>query len=77
VSGSPNVAIVTNSFTADGGDNYPWLGNNPNKVIFPVTYEQAWVEYLFSFPKGTNGLPTIPTSDPRYQPGGDGRITLQ
>jgi 5'-nucleotidase/UDP-sugar diphosphatase len=75
VTGAPNVAIVTNSFTADGGDNYPWLGSNPNKVLFPTTYEQAWVEYLLSFPAPAGGLPTIPDSGP-YQPGGEGRITL-
>jgi 5'-nucleotidase len=76
VSGAPNVAIVTNSFTAAGGDNYPWLAENPNKLQFPATYEQAWVEYLLSFPVLYFGLPTIPAGDPRYQPGGDGRITV-
>jgi 2',3'-cyclic-nucleotide 2'-phosphodiesterase / 3'-nucleotidase / 5'-nucleotidase len=76
VSGAPNVAIVTNSFTAAGGDNYPWLAENPNKLQFPATYEQAWVEYLLSFPVLYFGLPTIPEGDPRYQPGGEGRITV-
>jgi 2',3'-cyclic-nucleotide 2'-phosphodiesterase / 3'-nucleotidase / 5'-nucleotidase len=75
VAGAPNVAVVTNSFTAAGGDNYPTFANNPNKVQFPATYEQAWVEYLLSFPPAS-GLPTIPASDPRYQPGGEGRITI-
>lgn len=75
VPGAPNVAIVTNSFTAAGGDNYPAFANNPNKVQFPATYEQAWVEYLLSFPL-VEGLPTVPASDPRYQPGGEGRITI-
>ena len=72
--GAPSLAVVTNSFTAAGGDNYPWLAANPNKVQFPATYEQAWVEYLLSFPAGLQGLPTVPKSDPRYQPGGEGRI---
>lgn len=75
VAGAPNVSIVTNSFTADGGDNYPWLADNPNKVQFPLTYEQALVEYLLTFP-AMQGLPTIPASDVRYQPGGEGRIAL-
>jgi 2',3'-cyclic-nucleotide 2'-phosphodiesterase (5'-nucleotidase family) len=74
VPGAPSLAIVTNSFTAAGGDNYPWFAANPNKVQFPATYEQAWVEYLLSFPTGLQGLPTVPASDPRYQPGGEGRI---
>ena len=76
VSGAPNVSLVTNSFTAAGGDNYPWLAANPDKVQFPATYEQSWVEYLLSFPSGIDGLPTIPASDPRYQEGGEGRITF-
>ena len=29
---------------------------------------------MLSFPTGLQGLPTVPASDPRYQPGGDGRI---
>jgi hypothetical protein len=29
---------------------YPWLAANPNKIQLPATYEQAWVEYLLSFP---------------------------
>jgi 2',3'-cyclic-nucleotide 2'-phosphodiesterase (5'-nucleotidase family) len=83
VPGAPNVALITNSFTAGGGDNYPWLRDNPNKTqIFDdqgtvVTYESAWVAYLLSFPAGGSpALPTIPASDPRYRPGGEGRITF-
>jgi 2',3'-cyclic-nucleotide 2'-phosphodiesterase (5'-nucleotidase family) len=74
--GAPNLSIVTNSFTAAGGDNYPWLAANPNKTQLPATYEQAWVEYLLSFPAGIQGLPAVPGSDPRYQTGGEGRIKL-
>jgi hypothetical protein len=33
--------------------------------------------YLLSFPKGADGLPTIPASDARYKSGGEGRITWQ
>jgi 2',3'-cyclic-nucleotide 2'-phosphodiesterase/3'-nucleotidase/5'-nucleotidase len=79
---APNVRIVTSSFTAGGGDNYPTLRNNPDKTdLFAgdvrPTYESMWVDYLLSFPvSGTPALPTVPASDPRYQPGGEGRITI-
>ncbi|HMO59373.1 MAG TPA: choice-of-anchor I family protein [Roseiflexaceae bacterium] len=72
--GAPNLTIVTNSFTAAGGDNYPWFAANGNTVQFPATYEQAWVEYLLSFPVGATGRPTIPAGDARYALGGEGRI---
>ncbi|HYN32617.1 MAG TPA: 5'-nucleotidase C-terminal domain-containing protein, partial [Ilumatobacteraceae bacterium] len=78
VAGAPNVSIVTNSFTADGGDNYAAFGLIPQsrKVNLGLTYEQAVVEYLLSFPVNT-GLPTIPASDARYSnPNGSGRITI-
>ena len=55
VAGAPNVSIVTNSFTADGGDNYAGFGQIPptRKVNLGLTYEQALVEYLLSFPSPT------------------------
>lgn len=70
--------VVTNSFTAAGGDNYPSFEEIPatSRVQFPATYEQAWVEYLLTFPVGSSGLPTVSAADPRYAPGGEGRITL-
>ncbi len=80
VAGAPNVSIVTNTFTAEGGDNYPWLKDNTNQTqLFDaqgvtLTYEQTWVDYLLSFDQ-KEGLPTVPASDERYQPGGEGRIT--
>lgn len=75
VSGAPNVSIVTNSFTAAGGDNYPWLAARAASTVqFPATYEQALVEYLLTFPAGASGLPTISASDLRYAPGGENRI---
>ena len=55
---------------------YPWLAANPNKIQLPATYEQAWVEYLLSFPVVQGGVPTVPASDPRYRAGGEGRIKL-
>lgn len=81
VPGAPTISIVTNSFTAGGGDDYPTFANNPNQTrLFDeqgiaITYEQAWLEYMLSFPE-EEGLPTIPAEDPRYQPGGEGRITI-
>lgn len=83
VAGAPNVTIVTNSFTAGGGDNYPWLRDNPNKTQLlgtdgiALTYEEAWVEYMLRFPRKTIeglNLPTLPATDLRYRPGGQGRI---
>lgn len=77
VEGAPTLTVITNSFTASGGDDYETFANNPNKTQLPVSYEQAWREYLASFPSGGDpGLPTIPADDPRYQPGGEGRITI-
>jgi 5'-nucleotidase len=78
VAGAPSVSIVTNNFTADGGDNYAAFGLIPQtrKVNLGLTYEQAVVEYLTSFP-AVSGLPTIPAADPRYAaPNGSGRITF-
>lgn len=76
-----SFAVVTNSFTAAGGDNYPTLANNPNKRNLLglddtlVSYEQAWLSYLQSLP-AVGGVPTISAADPRYAPGGEGRITI-
>ncbi|MGB0389505.1 MAG: hypothetical protein ACPGWR_32190, partial [Ardenticatenaceae bacterium] len=40
-------------------------------------YERAWREYLQTLPvSGNPALPTVSGSDPRYQPGGEGRITI-
>lgn len=74
VEGAPTVDVVTNSFTAGGGDNYPTFGALKPKVL-GYAYEEALHRYLLSFPKGSDGLPTIPTSDTRYKVGGEGRIT--
>lgn len=89
ITGATNVTVITNKFTADGGDTYPWLGDNPHKtdlvdnngVVFD--YEQAWIRYLLNspaeFPDRTIGTftgPTILASDARYQVGGEGRILI-
>ena len=75
VAGAPTVSLVTNSFTAGGGDNYPTLKAKAG-VQLGATYEQALVEYLLTFAK-VGSLPTVPSSDSRYAlPGGQGRITF-
>jgi 5'-nucleotidase len=81
VANAPLVNIVTNHFTAEGGDIYPWLANNPNQSNlrdengFQFSYEQSLIYYLQTFPE-EEGLPTIQAEDERYQPGGEGRITI-
>jgi len=76
VAGAPVVDVITNSFTATGGDNFPTFGAATSKVL-GYSYEEALYRYLLSFPKGADGLPTIPASDARYKSGGEGRITWQ
>jgi 5'-nucleotidase len=77
VAGAPNVTVVTNNFTAGGGDGYVTLRDKPNKKNLLgtgaalITYEEAWVEYLT---QNLNGL--IDDADPRYRPGGEGRILI-
>lgn len=75
VPGAPSVRVVTNDFTARGGDDYQTFADNPNKLQLPTSYEAAWRTYLRSLPE-EEGLPTIQSDDPRYQPGGEGRITI-
>jgi hypothetical protein len=41
-----------------------------------VTYDRTLFDHLTTFPVGTTGRPTIPSSDPRYAPGGEGRISF-
>ena len=76
VAGAPLVDVITNSFTATGGDNFPTFGAATSKVL-GYSYEEALYRYLLSFPKAADGLPTIPASDARYKSGGEGRITWQ
>jgi 5'-nucleotidase/UDP-sugar diphosphatase len=74
ISNAPTVTVVTNNFTAEGGDNYPTLAKLV-KVGFGVSYEQALYDYLLSFPKNTAGVPEIPSSDVRYaKSSGEGRF---
>jgi 5'-nucleotidase len=82
VSGAPTVSIVTNSFTAGGGDNYPTFANKTTKLglrdnagVF-FSYEDAFVGYLRSFPVNAGGIPTVPGTDPRYAATtGQGRLS--
>ncbi len=75
VENAPAVTIVTNQFTAEGGDNYPTFVPL-TKVGFGVSYEQALYDYLLSFPKNSAGLPEIPATDARYsKTTGEGRFT--
>ena len=74
VAGAPAVDVITNSFTASGGDNFPTFGAVSSKVL-GYSYEEALYRYLLSFPKGADGLPTVPAADARYKSGGEGRIT--
>lgn len=75
VPGAPSVTVVTNNFTAEGGDNYPTLAKLV-KTGFGISYEQALYGYLLSFPKNTAGLPEIPATDLRYaRSTGEGRFT--
>ena len=82
VAGAPNVRIVTNSFTAAGGDNFAVLEDvfATQTVGLPGSYEQALRDYITNpavFPVGVSGYPTIPATDTRYAaPTGEGRITI-
>jgi 2',3'-cyclic-nucleotide 2'-phosphodiesterase/3'-nucleotidase/5'-nucleotidase len=80
VEGAPNVYVVTNSFTASGGDNYTVFAGIPTerKVRLlddgaTISYERGLLNYLSSNEFPTN---TILASDVRYQPGGEGRMTF-
>lgn len=69
VASAPVVDLVTNSFTAAGGDNYPTLESAARKTNLGISYEQALYDYLLGFPKAASGLPTVPATDARYTPG--------
>lgn len=67
VATAPVVDIVTNSFTASGGDNYAVFEGAPLKVNFGISYEQTLFDYLNTFPS-VSGVPTVPSTDARYAP---------
>lgn len=75
VADAPTVSLVTSDFTAKGGDNYSML-KGLGYTLLGLTYEDALVQYLKSFPKNAEGIPTVPASDVRYaKTTGEGRFT--
>jgi hypothetical protein len=76
------IALVTNSFTAGGGDGYDVLGAQPATRLVDteggtVFYERALRDHLESFPAGPEGTAHIPADDSRYSAEtGEGRITV-
>ncbi len=82
---APDVNFVTNHFTAEGGDGYEMLADQPTVALgdgaAKISYERALVLYLTEseedFPIGSTGYPTIQEDDPRYQPNGEGRIVFE
>ncbi len=67
VAGAPNVYIVTNNFTADGGDGFTTLATVGTRAIIGASYQRALYEYLID---GVNGVVTAAD----YPVGGEGRI---
>jgi 5'-nucleotidase len=75
VAGAPNVTVVSNTFTTGQfGDGY-FMFKPYKTVSFGWSYEESVYYYLLSQTKDSAGLPTVPASDKRYAPGGEGRIT--
>jgi len=74
---APTVSVITNSFTAAGGDQYPW--GNANVFDSSLTYVQPLINYLSADPSvtgnGLQGLGGFVSAD-QYPVGGEGRITL-
>ncbi|MBP9502100.1 MAG: bifunctional metallophosphatase/5'-nucleotidase [Candidatus Promineofilum sp.] len=84
VEDAPLVNFTTIDFTAGGGDGYEMLADQPTIILSDghakISDERALALYLTGseedFPLGDNDLPTIQADDPRYQPGGEGRIVF-
>lgn len=75
VAGAPSVSLITTDFTAKGGDNFSML-KPLGYTNIGITYEDAMVQFLRSFPKNAAGVPTVPASDVRYsKQSGEGRFT--
>ena len=77
------IDVITNSFTAGGGDGYDAFAAAESKVNLradddaQITYERAFREFLASLPAGDDGIPVISADDPAYaEELSDGRITL-
>lgn len=74
------IDVVTNSFTAEGGDGYDFGGNNQNavagnpllgRVNLPYSYQQALFNYLLF------GLPGGVVTAAEYPVGGERRIYVR
>jgi len=77
-----SVDVITNSFTAGGGDGYDAFGA-AEKISLrsdddaQVHYERSFREFLEALPAGEDGIPVISADDPVYADElSDGRITL-
>lgn len=76
------VDVITNSFTASGGDGYDAFGAAESVALradddSQIHYERALREFLESQPAGDDGIPVLSADDPAYaEEMGDGRITL-
>lgn len=71
VDGAPDVYIVTNSFTAAGGDDYDEFADLSFTNIGP-SYQRVLFEYL----RAESGLDGTVTAE-EYPAGGEGRIVIQ
>ena len=69
VGGAPSVTVLTGSFIAGGGDGYTMFEDIAGKLQLPTTYERSLRDSL-------RALGTVSADDPRYAPGGEGRITF-
>ena len=76
------VDVITNSFTAGGGDGYDAFGAAESVSLradddSQIHYERAFREYLEALPAGDDGIPVLGADDPVYaEELSDGRITL-
>jgi len=76
------IDVITNSFTARGGDGYDAFGAAENVSLrsdddAQIHYERSFREYLQSLPAGEDGVPVISADNAAYaNEMGDGRITL-
>ena len=76
------IDVITNSFTAGGGDGYDAFGAAENVSLradddSQIRYERAFREFLEAQPAGDDGIPVLGADDPVYaEELSDGRITL-
>ncbi|HEU4428779.1 MAG TPA: choice-of-anchor I family protein [Myxococcota bacterium] len=77
-----SLAVVTNNFTANGGDGYTAFAGKTITTLrsgggLAIPYELGLREYLESF-SAVSGVPTISAGDARYAPypTGEARITI-